>query len=58
MADYARLYRHMFNAATDAVELLKKAQLDAESLYVDSPDPEVQLFPGGTVPGEDDNGEE
>jgi len=47
MPDYARLYRHMWGATTDVIELLKKAQQEAEEMYVvDSSDPELKLFPG------------
>jgi hypothetical protein len=34
----------MFNSATDAIELLKKAQAQAEELYVSAPDPEIRLL--------------
>ena len=45
MPDYAKLYHIMFNAATDAIELLPdceakllliKAQLNCEELYIES----------------------
>jgi len=55
MPDYARLYRHIFNASTDAIELLKKAQQEAEEMYVHgSPDPELKLFPGSAGDGGED----
>ena len=44
MPDYAKMYRHLFNAQTDAVALLQKAQLETEEMYVSAPDPDVRLL--------------
>ena len=55
MPDYAKLYRHLFNAATDAVELLKNAQKETEEMYLSAPDPEVRLLPtDDNQPGDGD----
>jgi len=35
MPDYAKMYRHLFNAQTDAVALLQKAQLETEEMYLE-----------------------
>ena len=34
MPDYQRMYLGLFNAVTDAIELLQKAQQDAEEIYI------------------------
>ena len=34
MPDYQRMYLGLFNAITDAIELLQKAQQDAEEIYI------------------------
>ena len=44
MPDYAKLYRHLFNAQTDAVNILQKAQREAEEMYLSAPDPEIRLL--------------
>lgn len=44
MADYAKMYRRLFNAQTDAIEILQKAQQDTERMYVEAPDPEIRLL--------------
>lgn len=40
MTDYKALYYSLFNAVTDTIEALKKAQQDAEELYIDSSEDE------------------
>ena len=44
MPDYARMYRELFNAITDAVEILQKAQLRTEELYMEADDPVIRLL--------------
>ena len=34
MPDYAKMYRELFNAVTDAVEILQKAQIRTEELFI------------------------
>ncbi len=36
MPDYEKLYFELFNKITDAIELLKKAQKDAEENFISS----------------------
>ena len=36
MPDYKTMYYKLFNSVTDAVEILKQAQLDVEEIYIDS----------------------
>ena len=44
MPDYARMYRELFNAVTDAVEILQKAQLRTEELYMEADDSVIRLL--------------
>ncbi len=53
MADFAAMYRKLFNSQTQAIELLQKAQQDTEEMYVSSPDPDIRFFDKG----KQDNGE-
>ena len=43
--DYAKMYKKLFNAQTDAISILQKGQQQAEEIYVSSPEPEVKLLP-------------
>lgn len=36
MPDYKTMYYKLFNSVTDAIEILKQAQLDVEEIYIDS----------------------
>ena len=38
MPDYKALYYNLFNAVTDTIKALKKAQQDAEELYLEQDD--------------------
>ncbi len=44
MADYPKMYRRLFNAQTQAIELLQKAQQDTEEMFVEAPDPDIRLL--------------
>ena len=46
MADYKEMYIRMFQAATQAIEILTKAQQDCEELYISASEPELTVFPG------------
>ncbi len=35
MVNYKKLYFRLFNAITDAIEILQKAQIDAEDSYIE-----------------------
>ncbi len=35
MINYKKLYFQLFNAVTDAIEILQKAQIDAEDAYIE-----------------------
>ena len=41
MPDYQNMYKRLFNAVTESIEILKKAQIDTEEMYI--------------LSGEDDN---
>lgn len=44
MPDYAKMSRELFNAVTDAVEILQKAQIRTEELYMADENPVIQLL--------------
>ncbi len=44
MADFAAMYRKLFNSQTQAIELLQKAQQDTEEMYVSAPDPDIRVL--------------
>lgn len=44
MADYKKMYHSLFNAVSDAVELLQKAQRDTEEMYISGKDAEITLI--------------
>ncbi len=35
MINYKKLYFRLFNAITDAIEILQQAQIDAEDFYIE-----------------------
>jgi hypothetical protein len=47
MPDYAKMYRRLFNAQTDAVRILQQAQTETEEMFVSAPAPDVRLLDGG-----------
>ena len=36
MPDYKKMYHKLFNAMTDAIEIMKQAQIEAEEIYINS----------------------
>ncbi len=44
MADYARMYKTLFNSQTEAIEILQKAQQEAEEIYISAPDPDIRVL--------------
>jgi hypothetical protein len=44
IADYAKMYRRLFNAQTDAIRILQEAQQETEEMYMSSPDPDIRLL--------------
>ena len=49
MPDYEKMYHTLFNAVTDAIEVLQQAQLEAEELYLSGDEPE-QIDPSIVSP--------
>jgi hypothetical protein len=44
MADYPKMYKRLFNAQTQAIEILQKAQQDTEEMYIEAPDADIHLL--------------
>ena len=40
MPDYEAMYKKLFNAQTDAIRILQKAQRDTEEIYILTPEPD------------------
>lgn len=47
MADYAKMYRRLFNAQTDAIQILQKAQQETEDMYLSALDPDIRVLGNG-----------
>ena len=43
MVDYASMYKRLFQAQTQAIELLQQAQQETEKQYMDTPGPEDEI---------------
>ena len=43
MVDYKKMYLQMYNAITDAIEILKEAQIKAEEEFIESEDKPIEL---------------
>jgi len=54
MPDYKKMYTTLFNASTDAITVLQKAQQDAESLYIEANDTPIELLQRGDEPKDDE----
>lgn len=44
MPNYAKMYRKLFNAQTDAIALLQAAQQETEKLYIEADDTPIELL--------------
>ena len=44
MADYQKMYRTMFRASEEAVNLLLRAQRECEEMYISAPDSEIKVL--------------
>jgi hypothetical protein len=51
VADYKKMYTRLFNAATDAVNILQSAQVETEKMYIEHDPTPLTL-----LNSEDDNG--
>lgn len=54
MPDYAKMYRKLFNAQTDAISILQKAQRDTENLYIEADDTPIELRTKDDLPKDDE----
>ena len=45
MPDYKKLYLRLFNAVTDAIEILTEAQQVCEELYISDDEPNIIAWP-------------
>jgi hypothetical protein len=54
MADYNSMYKKMFNAVTDAINILQTAQAEAEEMYIDHNPDNITLL----KPNDDDDGDD
>jgi hypothetical protein len=43
MADYSQMYKTLFHSQTEAIEILQKAQREAEDIYISAPDPDIRV---------------
>lgn len=44
MPDYAKMYHTLFNAVTESIEILQRAQQDTEEMYITAKEPEIHLL--------------
>ena len=45
MPEYKKMYSELFNAYTDVIEILKRAQIKAEEIYISSQEPSIEIAP-------------
>jgi len=45
MADYPKMYQTLFRATTEAIEILKQAQIETEELYINADEAPVFIIP-------------
>ena len=43
LVDYQKLYTLLFNSVTDAIEILQKAQIETEEIYISTPSEEDEV---------------
>jgi hypothetical protein len=44
MADYNKMYIKLFNAVTDAINVLQKAQIETEEMFINQEEPVLTLL--------------
>ena len=44
MPDYAKMYRKLFNAQSDAIALLQQVQQETEEMYISAPEPDIRAL--------------
>ena len=45
MPNYQKMYLRLFNAVTDSIEILTKAQQDCEEFYISDDEPNLIVLP-------------
>ena len=45
MPDYQKMYSVLFNAITDTINILQKAQQATEEIYASAPEPIIEIIP-------------
>ena len=58
MADYQKMYSTMFNAATNAINILRAAQVEAEEMYIDHEPANITLIHPDVETGDDGDSED
>lgn len=57
MPDYAKMYKKLFQAQMQAIEILQKAHQDTEEMYISAPGPDFRLLelkkPDSDMPDEE-----
>ena len=48
MADYPKMYQTLFRATTQAIEILKQAQIETEELYISADETPLFIIPPRT----------
>lgn len=54
LADYAKMYRKLFNAQTDAIRILQKAQQETEEMFLSVPEDSLRLLDNRRTEDDDD----
>ena len=49
MPDYKKMYTTLFNAVTDAIEILQSAQQGTEELYIETQTAVIKISPSDKV---------
>ncbi|MDO5479568.1 MAG: hypothetical protein Q4G23_10450 [Clostridia bacterium] len=44
MPDYKKMYTKLFNSVTDAIEILKQAQIETEEIYINSSEEDKKVL--------------
>lgn len=59
MPNYQKMYALLFNAVTDAVQMLQQAQQQTEEIYISGDDPIIRIMPqNGCAENEDSDCQE
>ena len=49
MPDYKKMYTTLFNAVTDAIEILQSAQQDTEELFIETETAVIKILPSDKI---------